>query len=78
MSAHYIQTADIDLKGINWKSIGKENIYYPNVTNKYELQKIAFNGIYNGNNFKIINLSIARKTDELSYLGLFSCIHDKG
>jgi len=59
----YIQMADIDLSGYNWVPIGKlpgESAYQ------------AFSGNYDGNGFKIINLTIDRPESDCQ--GLFSSL----
>jgi len=60
MGAHYIQTADINLTGINWTPIG-DNSSFDSTT--------QFTGTYDGNNKTISNLTI--NNTELYYVGLF-------
>lgn len=55
LGAHFIQMADINLNGLNWSPLGSS---YP------------FEGVYNGNGFKISNLEINLPVDP-SYRGLF-------
>ncbi|MED4354788.1 GLUG motif-containing protein [Schinkia azotoformans] len=64
LSERYIQMADIDLSGWNWVPIGSQS--YP------------FKGRFNGNGFKIKNLTIIKKEDELTqtYYGLFGRVND--
>ena len=58
LNGNYIQTADIDLSGYsNWNPIGTNN-------------NILFSGSYNGNGYKISNLTATG----ISYMGLFGCV----
>lgn len=57
LSAHYVQISDIDLSGYSdWKPIGN-------------LSDTAFIGSYNGQGYKISNLTISN--EEYIYVGLF-------
>ena len=60
--AHYIQVADIDLVGWNWVPIQNHAVGVES----------AFCGSYNGNGYKISNLSIKATDDETRYCGLFA------
>ena len=56
LDAYYVQTADIDLSGIdNWEPIGSD--------------EGTFSGQYNGNGYEINNLTIVSSNDH--YVGLF-------
>lgn len=70
MSAHYVQTEDIDLKGVEWNPIGSCSV--PSDENRWTSQINAFTGSYNGNGLKISNLSISEITSNNISLGLFS------
>ncbi len=63
--AYYIQTADIDLNGIDWVPIGS---YYESADSATTTGRAAFNGKYNGNFHSITGLSV---NVPLSYAGLF-------
>lgn len=66
LDAHYIQTSDIDLSIYeNWEPIGGYGISNYNENN-------IFNGTYDGNNFKILNLKI-KDNGKLATIGLFGC-----
>lgn len=65
LGAHYIQTTDIDLAGIDWTPIG---INVP-TTNR-------FNGSYDGGGYAISNLTI--ETDTVNLVGLFGVVGDDG
>lgn len=62
LSAHFEQTADIDLTGINWIPIGDAGT--------------PFTGTYDGNGKTIANLTIDDGT--LEYVGLFGLLGDGG
>ncbi|RHW38695.1 hypothetical protein D1B33_07425 [Lysinibacillus yapensis] len=62
LSGHYKQTVHIDLAGVEWMPIGR------NDTSSYS----RFSGSFDGNGFNIYGLSINKPT--VSYLGLFACL----
>ena len=62
---YFIQTADINLSGVDWTPIG---INVP-ITNR-------FTGSYDGGGHTISNLTI--ETDTVNYLGLFGMVGDEG
>lgn len=73
LTAHYIQVADIDMSGYDWSPIGT-GTHVP-VPIGSSVEDIPFEGEYNGNNYKITNLSIAE--NELETVGLFGlCSED--
>ena len=65
LNAYYVQTAHIDLKGINWTPIGME-------TETSATQ--SFKGVFDGANFAISNLTIREKTEPIyeQFYGLFA------
>ncbi len=65
LNAYYVQTAHIDLKGINWTPIGME-------TETSNTQ--SFKGVFDGANFAISNLMIREKTEPIyeQFYGLFA------
>jgi hypothetical protein len=72
LSGHYVLEADIDLSGYaNWEPIGQfvpvseEEEETPNL-------KLAFTGVFNGNNHKIFNITI--NAPETAGVGLFGCV----
>ena len=68
LSAHYIQTQDIDMAGEDFTPIGPDS---------YGLSSYpGFNGSYNGNGKTIFNLNI--NTPEYEYAGLFGHIDSGG
>ncbi len=67
LGAYYIQTANIDLTGINWTPIG---VNAPSTA--------RFNGSYNGNGHTISNLTIETDTDTVNTVGLFGVVGDDG
>ena len=77
LSAHYIQTADIDLSGVNWIPIGfgcGGYSYRPGIGTP-SFENVPFEGSYDGNNFMILNVSI--QTSEFDTVGLFGyCSED--
>ena len=70
LRAHYVQTADIDLEGMEWKPIG---------TVPYDAYKErnGFSGTFDGNGYTISNLSITSISFENVMIGLFG-FNDKG
>lgn len=59
LSAHYIQTADIDMSGFNnWIPIGSGNPLYKITMNSPKTQESLFTGSFDGNNHEISNLNI--------------------
>jgi hypothetical protein len=71
--AHYLQTADIDLSSLEkWTPIGK----FEDTVDNSKMIEHAFAGVYNGSNYKIINvrnLLNDNKRDYASY-GLFGIV----
>lgn len=65
LNAHYVQTAHIDLSGIDWTPIGME-------TENENTQ--SFKGVFDGANFAISNLKIREKTEAIyeQFYGLFA------
>ncbi len=63
LSAHYIQTANIDLGRSPWSD---DSGWLPIGTSS-----TPFTGIYDGNGYNITNLTINRKGED--YIGLFGC-----
>ncbi|MBQ9110521.1 MAG: bacterial Ig-like domain-containing protein [Oscillospiraceae bacterium] len=70
--AYYIQTADIDLNGIDWVPIGS---YYESADSSTTTGRAAFNGKYNGNFHTITGLSVSVP---ISYAGLFGRCNNYG
>ncbi len=64
-TAHYIQTANIDLSGIDWTPIG---IFYESPSSDTLTNFAAFKGVYDGNYKKITNLMVDY---DRNYAGLF-------
>lgn len=77
LTAHYIQVADIDMSGYEWLPIGTGSgggSYLPGIGTP-SIENNPFEGKYNGNNYKITNLSITE--NELNTVGLFGlCTED--
>lgn len=71
LTAHYIQVADIDMSGYEWSPIGTGygggSVLPP--FGSPSTENIPFEGEYNGNNYKITNLSITE--NEHDTVGLF-------
>ena len=65
---YYVQTADIDLENEIWEPIGTR------MKNGVDQSKPLFNGNYNGQYHKIINLNV-NKTGGDRYAGLFGSFH---
>lgn len=74
LSAHYIQTADIDLSGINWKPIGwKETEIISDTAEIYYQYSVEdFNGTFDGDNHKITGINIKLYNPEIKEYGLFA------
>lgn len=73
LSAHYIQTADIDLKGINWKPIASMHIKedeFGYLDLEWSKQ-YAFLGVFDGNDKNIRNLTIKDVDEDELCFGLF-------
>lgn len=71
LTAHYIQVADIDMSGYEWSPIGTGyggGTFRPPF-GAPSTENIPFEGEYNGNNYKITNLSITE--NEHDTVGLF-------
>ncbi|SNS75574.1 The GLUG motif-containing protein, partial [Belliella buryatensis] len=69
LSASYILMADIDLNGVNWTPIMvNNNASGASLTS----QVIPFSGNFNGNGFRITNLSI--NNTNLDFAGLFGAV----
>ncbi len=65
LNAYYLQTADIDLSGIEWMPIGLNN---------GDLPEERFGGTYDGNGFSISNLTITQWNGDTCY-GLFKTVN---
>lgn len=74
LTAHYIQTADIDLSGIEWIPIGGVFKDWRPIGLKTENN--PFKGTYLGQNHWIKNLSINSSQSHLSSYGLFGSIQN--
>lgn len=70
LRAYYIQTADINLKNENWTPIGT---FYVSADSDDLTTSAAFNGNYNGNNFKVTGLKVDYSRN---YAGLFGKMAD--
>lgn len=73
----YNLMCDIDMKGIDFMTIGK----YPDYMEQYDLRrpnKIGFCGVFYGNNYSINNLNIVADADKADYMnecyGFFSIL----
>jgi len=64
LNAHYIQTSDIDLSGIEWSPIGQMGAATDAVGSE-------FSGSYDGNGYKISNLTISKFDSDNVCIGLF-------
>ena len=75
LTAHYIQVADIDMSGYEWSPIGTGyggGTFRPPF-GAPSTENIPFEGEYNGNNYKITNLSITENQhDTVGLFGLCS------
>ena len=64
MEAHYIQTADIDLSGLQWDPIGHRPSW-----DDYGIE--SFQGTFDGNGYTISNMTITSISSENESIGFF-------
>ncbi len=69
LSAYYIQTADIDLSGVEWEPIGNQR--YVTEGNLHTPEDVEFSGSFDGRGHKILNLTLRNNTDSWLNYGLF-------
>jgi len=65
LDAHYLQTADIDLGGVEWCPIGQMGA-------ASDSGSTEFSGSYDGNGYKISNLTISKFDADNVCIGLFA------
>lgn len=77
LAAHYIMINDIDLSPqATGEPAYTSAVIAPDTSASYGFQGTVFTGLFDGNGYKIMNLTINTSGAEIDYLGLFGYLDD--
>lgn len=73
-NANAVLTADIDMSGYDWVTIGSTGLYYSNTYSSGNYPDKGYSGTFDGNYHKISNLSVTSEADVSATYGLFGTL----